>query len=196
MPTRSEDAASGSPIALRSSPAPGAGPLGGLDIPKRSRVVAFGVLRGLGSAPARCVGPGGLDIPKRSGDATSGALVGLRSAWPLGELAGVGALGPSAGAASGAFSALAWDAASCAGALGLPEPFGNAPSDALGRVGWASCARPLDKPDAVGLREPFACGAVTLGVACCAGFLRGSDSPLRAAEPPEVLPRSGLSVPG
>jgi hypothetical protein len=101
----------------------------------------------------------------------------------------------------GAFGAFDWDAAFCAGALGVPEPSGDAASDALGRVGSASFDRALGELDAVGLREPFAVaafcpvGALILGVACCAGALRRLDAPVRAAEPADVLPRIGLSVP-
>jgi len=189
--------------ALVSGRAPCVGPFGGLDIPKRSGGVTSAALVGLRSAPP-CVGPlAGLDVPKRSGGAACGALGGSRSAACarlVAELVAVGAIEPSAGAASGAVGALAWDAASFAGALGAPEPFGNAASDALGRLDLACCARPLGKLDAVGPREPFAVaasfavGAVTLGIACCAGALRRLDPPLRAAEPPEVLPRR-LSVP-
>jgi hypothetical protein len=145
-------------------------------------------------------------IPKRSGNAASGTLIGLRSSpapcvGPLGGLDPVERLSLSAGATLGAFGALDWDAAFCAGALAVPERSGDAATDALGRVGLASFDRAPGELDAVGLREAFAVvafwavGALTLGVACCAGALRRLDAPVRAAEPAEVLLRLGLSVP-
>jgi hypothetical protein len=121
-------------------------------------------------------------------------------AGAVGELDPVEVLEPSGDVASGAVGALTWGAACCAGAPGVPETSGDAASDALGGVGSGSCASALGELDPVEVLEPSgdaasgAVGALTWGAACCAGAVGRLDPPVRAAEPPEVLPRHSISL--
>jgi hypothetical protein len=71
-------------------------------------------------------------------------------------------------------------------------------SGAVGGVGSGSCAAALGKLDPLGVPEPSgggtsaAVGGVSSG--SCARALDELDPPVRAAEPPEVLPRHSISL--
>jgi hypothetical protein len=82
--------------------------------------------------------------------------------------------------------------------VGLSELSGDVASGAVGKVGSGSRAAALGELEAVGVSElsgDVASGAVGgVGSGSCARALDELDPPVRAAEPPEVLPRHSISL--
>jgi hypothetical protein len=152
----------------------------------------------------------GLSITTRMvGAADScGALGGFASgaascARTLGELDAVGVSEPSGDVASGAVGGVG--SGSCArtlgelDAVGVSEPSGDVASGAVGGVG-SGCARRLRELDSLGVPE-LSGGTATSAVgglgwrgASCVVAVGRLDPPVRAAEPPEVLPRHSISL--
>ena len=105
----------------------------------------------------------------------------------------------------GALGGFASGAASCARALGeldpvgVPEPSGDVASGAVGGVG-SGCARRLRELDSLGVLElsggtaSSALGGLGWRAASCVVAVGRLEPPVRAAEPPDVLPRHSISL--
>ena len=105
----------------------------------------------------------------------------------------------------GTLGGFASGAASCARALGeldpvgVSEPSGDVASGAVGGVG-SGCARRLRELDSLGVLElsggtaSSALGGLGWRAASCVVAVGRLDPPVRAAEPPEVLPRHSISL--
>src|SRR6187401_1990750 len=152
----------------------------------------------------------GLSITTRMvGAADScGTLGGFASgaascARALVELDAVGVSEPCGDVASGAVGGVG--SGSCARALGeldavgVSEPCGDVASAAVGGVG-SGCARRLRELDSLGVLElsggtaSSALGGLGWRAASCVVAVGRLDPPVRAAEPPDVLPRHSLSL--